>query len=153
MHNTVKTHALPAETAEKIARTAKSIEQYVVAGSNIKKEIGDEGVERLESLRRQLAKSLKGMADADVTIVRGVDEIHLNSLTKLAHEVLLPKSDSLCAYLDERNETGQSTLLLANTRRFSLLGTHENKYMMIESNKLGSDVRSIFENSRLLFIK
>lgn len=153
MHNTVKTHALPAETAEKIAKTAKSIEQYVVAGSNLKKEIGDAGVERLESLRRQLAKSLKGMTAADLSLVRGVDEIHLNSLIKLAHEILLPKSDSLCAYLDEWDETGQSTLLLANARRFTLLDTHENKYMIIESDKLGSDIRSVFENSRQLFIK
>lgn len=153
MHNTVKTYALPAETAEKIAKIAKSIEQYVVAGSNLKKEIGDAGVERLESLRKQLAKDLKRMTNADVTIVRGVDEIHINKLIKLAHEVLLPKSDSLCAYLDEQNETGQSTTLLANARRFTLLGTHENKYMIIESDKLGTDIRSIFENSRLLFIK
>lgn len=153
MHNTVKTKVLPAETAEKIAKIAKSIEQYVVVGSNLKKEIGDEGIERLESLRKQLARSLRGMTDADVTIVRSEGEIHLNSLIKLAHEVLLPKSDSLCAYLDEKNETGQSTTILANARRFALLGTHENKYMIIESDKLGSDVRNIFENSRLLFIK
>lgn len=153
MRNTVKTQVLPAETAEKIANMAKELEQYVVKGDNLKKKIGDDGAKRIEDLRRQLAKNLKEMANADVTIVSGVDEIHLNRLIKLAREVLLPGADSLCAFLYEKNETGQSTTFLANARRFAPLSAEANKYMIIESNKLGSDIRSIFENSRLLYIK
>lgn len=42
---------------------------------------------------------------------------------------------------------------MANVKAFRHLEPDDNKYLIIESNKLGADVRKIFEDSMFLLIK
>lgn len=149
MRNDVKTTRLTAETTEKIARLAESMRHQKVTDP---KDIGEAAKQRLNGVRKQWAESLKGITEADVTVAT-VDELHTNRLVSLAKTVLLPDADSMCAFLHETKEAGTSTIFMANVSQFKPLATEENKYLIIECNKLGSDIRKIFEDSMFQLIK
>lgn len=149
MRNDVKTTPLTAEMTGKIARLADSIRHHKVTDS---KEIGEAAKQRLDDVRRQWAECLKGIKRADMTVT-SVDDLHTNQLVRLAKTILLPEADSMCAFLHETKETGVSTVFMANVREFKHLAPEQNKYLIIECNKLGADVRKIFEDSMFQLIK
>lgn len=117
------------------------------------RDIGKAASERMDRVRRQWAEALAGAREADVTVRAGVDELHMNRLVEMAKRVLLPEADSMCAFLYETMETGKSTIFMANVRGFAHIPRERNKYLIVECDKIGSDVRRIFVDSLFLLIK
>lgn len=153
MRNKVRAFNLTAEVTKELTSIIECMRQNKVTSANTVKEIGRAGAQRLEDLRNHLANGLDGVAKADVMMVSDVDTLHVGKLVRLAREILLPEADSLSLCLCEKKESGCPVLFLANVREFVPFDPEKNKYLIIESNKLGSDVRSMFADSVLLLIK
>ena len=153
MPNAVRTNDLTPEVIGKLTEIVKCLRQNGVISANLAEEIGQAGVQRLEKLRDLLIQGLDGIEKADVTMVSNVDTLHVAALIRYAKDILLPDADSLSLSLCEKIASGRSTLFLANVKKFVPLSPEENKYLIIESNMLGSDVRNIFVGSLLLLIK